>query len=151
MSKRFLFGLIVCLLIVAVAVLWLLSALKVEGMEWFTLGWAVTIAAGILGVAFILRGLFGKTAGPLKKMWIFFGSLFLVVAVITLACEIAMPAEIIAPIIAVVLAVGLLIGFVAVGGKKWDEGDNQKVGYKNYYQRKAEEEARKKEENDDQN
>lgn len=151
MSKRFLFGLIVCLLIVAVAVLWLLSALKVEGMEWFTLGWAVTIAAGILGVAFILRGLFGKMAGPLKKMWIFFGSLFLVVAVITLACEIAMPAEIIAPIIAIVLAVGLLIGFVAVGGKKWDEGDNQKVGYKNYYQRKAEEEARKKEENDDQN
>ena len=26
------------------------------------------------------------------------------------------------------------------GGKKWDEGDNHKVGYKNYYQRKAEEE-----------
>ena len=44
------------------------------------------------------------------------------------------------PIIAVVVTVALLLGFVAVGGKKWDQGDNQNVGYKNYYQRKAEEE-----------
>ena len=144
MSKKFLFGLIVCLLIVVIAVLWLLSAVGVAGMEWFTIGWAATIAAGVLGVTFIGRGLFGKTAGPLKKLWIFFGAGFLVVAVITLACEIAMPNEIVMPIIAIVLAVALLVGFIAVGGKKWDAGDNQKVGYKNYYQRKAEEEAAKK-------
>ena len=143
MSKKFLFGLIVCLLIVAIAVLWLLSALGVEEMKWFTLGWAATIAAGVLGVAFVGRGLFGKTAGPLKKLWIFFGAAFLVVAVITLACEIAMPSKIVMPIIAIVLAVALLLGFIAVGGKKWDAGDNQKVGYKNYYQRKAEEERKK--------
>ena len=91
MSKKFLFGLIVCLLIVVIAVLWLLSAVGVAGMEWFTIGWAATIAAGVLGVAFIGRGLFGKTAGPLKKLWIFFGAGFLVVAVITLACEFARP------------------------------------------------------------
>ncbi|HIX09579.1 MAG TPA: hypothetical protein H9683_05280 [Firmicutes bacterium] len=148
MSKKFLFGLIVSLMIVVIAVLWLLSALDVAGMEWFSLGWAATIAAAILGVAFIGRGLFGKTAGPLKKLWIFFGAVFLVVAVITLACEIAMPGEIVMPIIAVVLAVALLIGFIAVGGKKWDTGDNQKAGYKNYYERKAEEEARKQDEED---
>ncbi len=146
MSKKFLFGLIVCLLIVAIAVLWLLSALGVEEMKWFTLGWAATIAAGVLGVAFVGRGLFGKTAGPLKKLWIFFGAAFLVVAVITLACEIAMPSKIVMPIIAIVLAVALLLGFIAVGGKKWDAGDNQKVGYKNYYQRKAEEERKKDDE-----
>ncbi len=146
MSKKFLFGLIVCLLIVAIAVLWLLSALGVEEMKWFTLGWAATIAAGVLGVAFVGRGLFGKTAGPLKKLWIFFGAAFLVVAVITLACEIAMPSKIVMPVIAIVLAVALLLGFIAVGGKKWDAGDNQKVGYKNYYQRKAEEERKKDDE-----
>ena len=146
MSKKFLFGLIVCLLIVAIAVLWLLSALGVEEMKWFTLGWAATIAAGVLGVAFVGRGLFGKTAGPLKKLWIFFGAAFLVVAVITLACEIAMPSKIVMPIIAIVLAVALLLGFIAVGGKNWDAGDNQKVGYKNYYQRKAEEERKKDDE-----
>lgn len=146
MSKKFLFGLIVCLLIVAIAVLWLLSALGVEEMKWFTLGWAATIAAGVLGVAFVGRGLFGKTAGPLKKLWIFFGAAFLVVAIITLACEIAMPSKIVMPIIAIVLAVALLLGFIAVGGKKWDAGDNQKVGYKNYYQRKAEEERKKDDE-----
>jgi uncharacterized membrane protein YesL len=33
----------------------------------------------------------------------------------------------------------LLLGFVAIGGKKWDEGDNQKEGYKTYRERKAEE------------
>ena len=146
MSKKFLFGLIVCLLIVAIAVLWLLSALGVEEMKWFTLGWAATIAAGVLGVAFVGRGLFGKTAGPLKKLWIFIGAAFLVVAVITLACEIAMPSKIVMPVIAIVLAVALLLGFIAVGGKKWDAGDNQKVGYKNYYQRKAEEERKKDDE-----
>ena len=144
MSKKFLFGLIVGLVIVADAVLWLLSALNVAGMEWFSLGWAAVIAAGVLGIAFIGRGLFGKTAGPLKKMWIYFGAAFLVVAVVVLACEIAMPNEIVMPIIAIVLAVALLVGFIAVGGKKWDAGDSQKVGYKNYYQRKAEEEAAKK-------
>ena len=148
MSKKFLFGLIVGLVVVADAVLWLLSALNVAGMEWFTLGWAAVIAAGVLGIAFIGRGLFGKTAGPLKKMWIYFGAAFLVVAVVVLACEIAMPKEIVTPIIAIVVAVALLLGFLAVGGKKWDEGDNQKVGYKNYYQRKAEEEARKQEEDE---
>ena len=146
MSKKFLFGFVVCLLIVVIAVLWLLSAVGVAGMEWFTLGWAATIAAGVLGLAFIGRGLFGKFAGPLKKLWIFFGAGFLVVAVITLACEIALPGEIVMPIIAVVLAVALLVGFVAVGGKKWDTGDNQKAGYKTYRQRKAEEEARRQEE-----
>ena len=48
MSKKFLFGLIVGLVIVADAVLWLLSALNVAGMEWFSLGWAAVIAAGVL-------------------------------------------------------------------------------------------------------
>ncbi len=138
MNKKFLFGLVICLMIVAVAVLWLLSALGVAEMQWFTLGWAVTIATAILGIAFILRGVIGRTAVPLKRLWIFFGAAFLVVAVITLACEIAMPAKIVAPIIAVVLAVALLIGFLAAGGKKWDTGDNQKVGYKSYRERKAE-------------
>ena len=86
MSKKFLFGLIVGLVIVADALLWLLSALNVAGMEWFSLGWAAVIAAGVLGIAFIGRGLFGKTAGPLKKMWIYFGAAFLVVAVVELQC-----------------------------------------------------------------
>ena len=143
MNKKFLFGLIVCVMIVAVAVLWLLSALGIEAMQWFTLGWAVTIAAGVLGIGFVGRGVFGKSAVPVKKLWIFFGAAFLVVAVITLACEIAMPSEIVMPIIAVVLSVALLIGFLAVGGKKWDTGDNQKAGYKSYRERKAEEEKQR--------
>ncbi len=148
MHKKFLFGLIVCLMIVAVAVLWLLSALGIPEMQWFTLGWAVTIATGVLGLAFLGRGVFGKSAVPVKKLWMFFGAAFLVVTVIALAGELAMPSKIVVPIIAVVLAVAILIGFLAVGGKKWDTGDNQKAGYKTYRERK-EEEARKQASDED--
>ena len=43
----------------------------------------------------------------------------------------------------------LVLGILITGGKKWDEGDNHKAGYKNYYQRKEEEEkAKRKEENE---
>ena len=51
--------------------------------------------------------------------------------------------KLIMPIIAVVITVALLLGFLAIGGKKWDEGDNQKPGYKTYRERKAEEEQAK--------
>jgi hypothetical protein len=50
----------------------------------------------------------------------------------------------IVPIIVGVLILGILVGYIVTGGKKWDGGDNQQVGYKNYHQRKAEEEAREK-------
>jgi len=52
------------------------------------------------------------------------------------------------PILGLVLVAGLLIGLLVSGGKKYDTADNQKVGYKNYYQRKKEaEEKAAKEEN----
>jgi len=36
---------------------------------------------------------------------------------------------------------------LSVGGKKWDAGDNQKAGYKNYDARKREQEALEEKEN----
>ena len=54
--------------------------------------------------------------------------------------------ELVLPIIAIIVTVALLIGVIATGGKSSDTGDNQKAGYKNYYQRKAEEEKKNKEE-----
>ena len=49
------------------------------------------------------------------------------------------------PIISIVITVAFLITVLATGGKKWDEGDNHKAGYKNYYERKADEEKKEKE------
>ena len=143
MSKKFLFGLVIGLSVVAAATLWLLSVVSVEKFGWFTLSWAVTIVAGVCGIAFIVRGLFEKNAGSLKKVNILFGAAFLIIAFLCIVNELAIESEIILPVIALVVAVALLLGFVAVGGKKWDGGDNEKAGYKNYYQRKAEEEKNK--------
>lgn len=144
MSKKFMFRFTLGLVAVVVAVMWLLSVIPgtKEAMGWFTLGWAITIIAGVFGLAFIFRGLFGKNFGPLKKLNIYFGAGFILVAVFSMIGELAIEDKqsLVIPIIAVVVTVALLLGFVAVGGKKWDQGDNQNVGYKNYYQRKAEEE-----------
>lgn len=146
---RFTLGLVA----VVVAVMWLLSVIPgtKEAMGWFTLGWAITIIAGVFGLAFIFRGLFGKNFGPLKKLNIYFGAGFILVAVFSMIGELAIEDKqsLVIPIIAVVVTVALLLGFVAVGGKKWDQGDNQNVGYKNYYQRKAEEEKAAKKNNEE--
>lgn len=116
---------------VAAAVLWLLSVLMEETFGWFSLGWAITIVAGVFGIMFVLRGLFSKSAGPLKKLYIYFGAALIAVAVFALIGELAVKKDnLVMPIIAVVVTAALLLGFLAVGGKKWDQGDNQNVGYK---------------------
>ncbi len=143
MSKKFLFGFVLGLAAVLAATLWLLSVLMPDEFGWFSLSWAIALMTGVFGVAFILRGIFSKNAIPLKKFNIYFGAGFLIVAFLCLINELAINNKIVLPVIALVIAAALLLGFVAVGGKKWDGGDNEKAGYKNYYQRKAEEEKEK--------
>ena len=69
-------------------------------------------------------------------------------AALCLIFALALPENLILPIILVVLAAMLVLGVLITGGKKWDEGDNHKAGYKNYYQRKAEEEKNKQDDTD---
>ena len=71
MSKNFLFKFVLGLVVVVAAVLWLLSMLVEDTFGWFSLGWAITMIAGVFGVMFILRGLFSSTAGPIKKLYIY--------------------------------------------------------------------------------
>ena len=54
----------------------------------------------------------------------------------------------IVPIIASAVTVVVLLCRLAVGGKKWDQADNENVGYKDYRTRKREEEERKRQENE---
>lgn len=146
MNKKFLFYVVIALALVAAAVLYLLNVLEV--ITWFSLSWAVLLFSGVAGVMFILQGLIGKGNVVLKKWGIYFGAGLLVVALFALVSAIAAPTNIILPIIAIIVTVALLLGVLATGGKKWDTGDNQKVGYKNYHQRKAEEEKLEKENKD---
>lgn len=151
MSKNFLFRFLVAAGLLGAAVLWLLAALKVlDPFNWL---WTVVVLAGAWGVAFLFRGMFSKGNTVLKKWNIFAGAGLAVIAIIALILALAvvnLTAQLVIAIIATAFAAAILLGVVFTGGKKWDQGDNQKVGYKNYYQRKEEEEkAAKKAEQDD--
>ena len=134
---------------VVAAVLWLLSVVVPETFGWFNLAWAATIIAGATGLVILLKALLGKGSVPGKKFRVMFGAAMLLVAFACLTTAIVVPKDIIWPIIAIVVTVALLFSMLAVGGKKWDQGDNQNAGYKNYHQRKAEEEAAKKNQDSD--
>lgn len=146
MSKKILFKVLVALLFVAAAVVWLLSVLIPEEFENINLAWIIAAFAGVLGLMFILRGLFSKTIGPAKKFYIILGAVFIIAGVLALVGTI-IDDKLVLPVIAVVITAAALLCVLAVGGKKWDSADNEKVGYKNYYERKKEEEERKAKEN----
>ena len=147
MSKKFLFGLTLGVIAVVASLLWLLSVVAKESFGWFSFGWAVVVLSGGFGIAFVIKGVVEKNSITVKKWSIYLGGGMIALALVTLISELTLSNKLVLPIIAVVLTVSLLLAFVAVGGKKWDQGDNENKGYKNYYERKAEQEAKKEEEN----
>ncbi|MCL2848333.1 MAG: hypothetical protein FWE13_06300 [Firmicutes bacterium] len=129
MSKTFLFRLIIGLSLLAAAIFWLLSVIDVfPEIEHGTVGqWACLVITLGIGTAFLLRGLFEKNSIPfIKKLWVFFGIAILTVGAL-IVVEIFAWGTPIMPIIAVALATAFLIALIAVGGKKWDIADNEKV------------------------
>lgn len=146
MSKHFFTKFLMALAWLAAAVLWLLSVILPDKFGFFNLNWAVVVICGTGGLALLLRGLFSKKTGVLKKSDLFWGAVLVVIAVVSVIFALKLPKNYIWPIIAVIIAVAGLFSVLATGGKKWDEGDNHKAGYKDYRTRKAEEEARKAEE-----
>lgn len=148
MKKGFFSSLLILLSAVICATLWLLGITYPEVFGWFSLSWAVAIICYVAGFSFVITGVFGKDKNvPLTKLKIYFGAGLLAVAIFAQISALAMPVDhIVMPIIAIVIALALLLGYMVTGGKKWDDGDNQKKGYKNYYERKAEEEKAKQDE-----
>lgn len=140
MSKNLIYKLLGAIIVIAAVVLWILSLTVPETFGFFSLAWAGVVICGGLGLILLLQGCFQKNISTLKKLKIWFGVALIICAVLCLVSELAIPDNLVIPIIALVAAVGLLLTILFTGGKKWDEGDNQKVGYKNYYERKAEEE-----------
>ena len=114
-------------------------------LNWYSLSWATTIFLAAAGLKYVLAGIFMTSKGVIaRRMTIIAGAVMLVLALICLTSAIAIPNNIIAPIIAIIITLAVFVGILVTGGLKWDGGDNQKVGYKNYYQRKAEEEKAEK-------
>ena len=146
MSKNFLFKLLVGLIILAAPVLWLLSLVIPETFGWFNASYAVAMVSAGIGVLLLLKGVFKKDNVIYKKANIWLGVGLLVVTLLSIASAIALPKNWIIPIICVLAALAVVLGIIGTGGKKWDTSDNQKVGYKNYHQRKAEEEKQQKKE-----
>ena len=146
MSKKFFVRLLVALSFLAAAVFFFLSVLEIEPFTEFSASWAGVIFAGVSGLALLFGAIGTKNSTQLKKMQIFLSAGLLVVALVCLIFALALPEDWILPLIFILLGVMLVLSVLITGGKKWDEGDNHKVGYKNYYQRKAEEEKNKKDE-----
>lgn len=139
MSKNFLFKFLVALCFVAVAVVWALSAAEIIAVN---LSWLIAVFAFAVAALFIFRGLFGKTVGAAKKLWIIFGALLVVAGVLALVGTF-IASSLVLPVIAIILTVAILLCVLATGGRKWDEADNAKAGYKDYRTRKKEEEREK--------
>ena len=148
MSKKMFTRVLIALSFLVAAVFFLLSELMPETFGGFNLAWAGVIFAGISGLALLFSTIGTKNSTALKKMQILLSAVLLVVAAVCLVSALAIPENLVLPIILVILAAMLVIGLLITGGKKWDEGDNHKAGYKNYYQRKAEEEKNKQDEED---
>lgn len=145
MSKNLLFKVLVLLCFAAVAVLWILSA---AGIITINLAWTIAIFAFALGALFIGKGLFAKNVGTFKKMNILFGAALVVAGVLALVGTF-IDKNLVLPIIALIVIVAVLLCVLATGGKKWDQGDNENAGYKNYYQRKKEKEEKENRRDDD--
>ena len=150
MSKKILVRLLVALSFLVAAVFFFLSVLEVEPFTEFSASWAGVIFAGVSGIALLFNAIGTKNSVTLKKLNVALSAVLLAVALVCLVSALALPQNWILPLILILVGVMLVLGILITGGKKWDEGDNQKVGYKNYYQRKAEEEKNKSEEDDEQ-
>lgn len=145
MGRNLIYKLLGALVFVVAAVLWILSLTVPETFGFFSLAWAGVLLCGGLGLIILLQGCFQKNISTLKKLKIWFGIALIVCAILCLVSAIAIPDSLVLPIIAIVITVGLVITIIATAGVKWDEGDNHKSGYKNYHERKAEEEKQNQE------
>ena len=138
--------------VLAVFVMFLLSEINPATFGFWNLSWSIVLLAGLAGLILTLDGLFEKNVGVIKKSKITIGIGLLVLATILLI-PLVIPQEdgwfkkYGYAIIGIGVGVVLILSVIAVGGKKWDQADNKNVGYKNYYQRKEEQEKAEKKEN----
>ena len=124
-----------------------MSEVAKDAFGWFNFAFAVVVVCGLWGISFILQGAILKERAVVQRSRLIVGGLFLAISAGSLIWAINLPGNIVLPLVCFIVALALFAGLFISGGKKWDEADNEKEGYKNYYERKAEQEA--KEESDE--
>ncbi len=144
MNKNFIFKVLAAVLFVVVSVLWLLSAVLPDAFGGLSLAWLIAIFAFGMGAIFIVRGVVDKELISLRKFYVGLGIVFVVAGVCALIGTVINSVSVALPAIAVALSAGALVSTLLVRGRKWDAGDNQQEGYKDYRQRKAEQEEAEK-------
>lgn len=144
-AAKFVFKVIDVFALVLGCFLWLMSEIAKDAFGWFNFAFCVVIICGIWGLSSILQGAILKEKTVVKRSRLIIGGVFLAISAGTLIWAINMPGNIVLPIICLVIALVLFAALFISGGKKWDEADNEKEGYKNYYERKAEEEQKQAE------
>lgn len=144
MNKNYIFKVLTAVLFVIVSVLWLLSVVLPDAFGGLSLAWLIAIFAFAMGALFIVRGIVDKELISIRKFYVLLGVLFVVAGVCALIGTFINSVRVALPVVAVVLSAGLLISTLFVRGKKWDAGDNQTEGYKDYRTRKAEQEELQK-------
>ena len=147
MNRNFIFKLFSYILLVLAPVLWLLKILMPTTVAWYNLSFAVGCLSAGIALLILLQALLITDISINKKIKIFIAGGLGIVSLFCFVSAFALPKNIIAPIVCIIISSCLLFGLLATGGKSWDQADNHKMGYKNYHQRKAEEE--KKEQNQD--
>ncbi|MDR3021868.1 MAG: hypothetical protein LBU60_04255 [Clostridiales bacterium] len=139
MKKSTIYWLIIALGILLPAVFWLLSEMpsSKDAFGAFNFAWFLTISSGTLAACLIVKGTVDESTKSYQKVYILSGAIIASVAVLAFVSAIAWPDKVWIPLLVVVLAICFLGGVLFTqDGKKWDQGDNHKEGYKNYRQRK---------------
>ena len=135
-NTKFIFSALNGLALVVGCLFWLLSVVAKDNFGWFNLAFAVTIICGVWGISFILQAVVLKESTTVKRSRTIVGAIFLIIAVLSLVWAIAMPTDIVIPLICLVVSIVVFATTFITGGKKWDEADNEKEGYKTYAERK---------------
>ena len=122
--------------VLVASVLWLLSTVAPDIFGWYNFSFAVAIVFAVLGISFIIKGATVNERVTSKKANFALGVILLVVAIVALPFAIAIPTNVVPPLVCITIALVAFITIIATKGKKWDMGDNEKEGYKNYYERR---------------
>ena len=141
MNKNLIFRLLSYLLLLIVPVFWLLNLVLNKTFGWFNLSVACGFVFAGFGLIILTKNAIVERLSAYKRLSLALATIFEVIALVCFVFGFALPKNIIAPIVCIIVAFMLIIALLIAGnGTKWDEGDNHKQGYKNYYERKAEKE-----------
>ncbi|MDL2292188.1 hypothetical protein LJC17_01145 [Acholeplasma sp. OttesenSCG-928-E16] len=139
MVSRILSKVAVALALIISGVFYGLGVAGIKPFTGFNLSWAATVILWAIGLALLVQAFTTKKEEiQLKKGFSWLGISFILGgALLIINAVIENGTRFYIPIIVLAIGLAALISTLVSFKKKWDQGDNQKEGYMNYYERKA--------------